>query len=163
MAGSRDRDPADELGHPRPERGADVGQRARSVLDDIVQHRGDEHVRAAHPGALDQDLHGLEQVLQVRHAGLAPLVAVVVGGELHRCGDLGDHLGGQPPTEVRSSVGQVCQLVKSPSRRQPSRAGPAERRLVAADGVFALIAPSDAPTAVTDGEGEEDGEDWRRD
>jgi len=83
-AGFGDRHPADQLGDPRAEGGAEVAGRAVGVFHHVVQHGRAEDVGVGHACATDQHLERLQQVLQVGRAGGPPLAAVPGFGEGNR-------------------------------------------------------------------------------
>jgi len=83
-AGFRDRHPADQLGDPPAEDGADVVRCAVGVFHHVMEHGRAEDVGVGHARAADQHLERFQQVLQVGRTGGPPLVAVAGCGEVDR-------------------------------------------------------------------------------
>jgi hypothetical protein len=100
-SGLGDRHPADQFGDPRAEPAGELVERARGVLDHVVQHRGAQDVGAGHAGAADEHLQGLQQVIGVGRPGWPLLIPMAGGGEVNRLMQLGHGVGGQLVTQSR--------------------------------------------------------------
>jgi hypothetical protein len=99
--GLGDRHPADQFGHPRPESGADLFERAAGVLHHVVQDHCAQDLRVGHSRAAYEHLQRFQGVLHVRCAAWPPLVTVVSGGEVHRLVQPGHGTRGQPFAQPR--------------------------------------------------------------
>jgi hypothetical protein len=94
-SGLGDRHPADQFGDPRAEPAGELVERARGVLDHVVQHRGAQDVGTGHAGAADKHLQRFQQVIGVGRPGGPLLIPVPDGGEVNRLVQPGHGIGGQ--------------------------------------------------------------------
>jgi len=94
-SGFGDRHPADQFGDPRAEPAGELVERARGVLDHVVQHRGAQDVGTGHARAADEHLQRFHQVIGVWRPGRPLLIPMAVGGEVHRLVQPVHGIGGQ--------------------------------------------------------------------